>query len=122
MGVGFSIVTSELALGSNTDDQLLAELEARLTAADDELKRQDQLIRGESAADKLIVEGKLSGDLNKQETDFRSHFNNEIFNMDTKFTTSINGKLHSYCSSFILLPNRFLKSIPSADGEGTRRR
>merc|ERR1712227_856379 len=90
MGVSFSIVTSELALGSDTDDQLLAELEARLTAVDDELKRQDQLIRGESAADKLIVEGKLSGDLNKQETDFRTHFNNEIFNMDTKFTTSIN--------------------------------
>ena len=93
MGLSFSIVTSELALGSDVDEQALAELEARLTAVDNELMRQDELIRGESAADKLMVEGKLSSDLNKRETDFRTDLGNDIFNMDTKFTTSINGTL-----------------------------
>ena len=62
-----------------------------MTAVDQALMAEDVLIRGEMATDKLLLEQKIDTDVQDLDHTLRNHFNNEIYNMDTKFTTSING-------------------------------
>jgi len=86
----FNNVTTNMQANADSNSDALAELDARLTAEDEALKMEDVKIRGEMATQKLLLEKKFEGDLNDVDRAIRNHFTNEIYNMDSKFTNSIN--------------------------------
>ena len=56
------------------------------------LMNEDAKIRGEMATQKLLLEKKIENDLAATDRAIRTHFTNEIYDLDSKFTSSINGK------------------------------
>jgi hypothetical protein len=90
MNSNFTTVKNDLSTQSDGTMDAINALEAKLTAVDQTLMAEDVLIRGEMATDKLLLEQKIDTDVQDLDHTLRNHFNNEIYNMDTKFTTSIN--------------------------------
>lgn len=90
MNKNLTTVTNDLVTKSDGTSDAINALEAKLTAVDQALMAEDVLIRGEMATDKLLLEQKIDTDVQDLDHTLRNHFNNEIYNMDTKFTTSIN--------------------------------
>lgn len=90
MNSNFTTVKNDLTSQSDGTMDAINALEAKLTAVDQTLMAEDVLIRGEMATDKLLLEQKIDTDVQDLDHTLRNHFNNEIYNMDTKFTTSIN--------------------------------
>lgn len=66
------------------------ELESKLTAVDNALNKTNADIRDEMATQKLILETRITTELTDLDTAIRTHLDDEIFKMDSKFTTSIN--------------------------------
>ena len=59
------------------------------------LMNEDAKIRGEMATQKLLLEKKIENDLAATDRAIRTHFTNEIYDLDSKFTSSINGNFNN---------------------------
>ena len=59
---------------------------------DQMLMNEDAKIRGEMATQKILLEKKIDYDIADTDRAIRTHVTNEIYDMDTKFTNSINGE------------------------------